>query len=364
MRLLIYIEPTSYLMPLCREILARSSVKTHIVFVEENVSQLWNIDIKNNPDIEVLQGNRIKRLMRLMQLMSQGDIELVDFAGWGHPLIFVSLFVARLFCIPVTIESDTQFYSDMAVWRRLLKQLLFPLFFRIPIIFFPGGTRQKAYFMRYGVPQNRIRIAQMTMDVKSFMTHIDCYRTEKKSFLPNEKPLVFLYVGRLESYKGVLELLEAFVLLSEKGVSSRLIIVGDGSLQSQVESFVQRNSAIEYLGRLTGEELYRIYSSADVFVLPSLREQWGLVVNEAMAATLAVIVTDRVGCADDLVCEGQNGFIVPSNSPEKLADAMYSFFRNPELAENMGKRGRKMISSWTIEDEARILLAGWDELKK
>lgn len=363
MRLLIYVEPTSYILPLWREIKAQSRAEAYAVFLGENISQQWDIDLAGDEQVEVLHGNFLVKLARLSKLVAQPGVELIGLAGWGHPLLMAALLLGWANKISVTVGSDTQFDSLKAGWRRAFKRLIFPLLFRMPKLFFPAGSRQGAYIQRYGVPQSRIRIAQMTVDVRSIMAQVDRYRKESAPLVSPDKPTVFLYVGRLESYKGVVDLLEAFVNLGAEMERSRLIIVGDGSLRSKVETFVRAYPSIEYLGRLAGEPLWRAYSGANVFVLPSHVEPWGLVINEAMAASLAVIATDRVGCVDDLVHEGENGRVVPSASPVCLAEAMRTFIHQPEIAATMGQISRQMISTWTIEDEARIMMTAWDELK-
>lgn len=362
MRLLIYIEPTSYLMPLWREIKACASGEMRLVFLEENLTQPWNLDLQGDPNVEVLRGSRAAKLARLWQLLGQRGVRLVDLAGWGHPLLMAALLFAGMRRLPVTMESDTQYDPSVAWWRRALKRLVLPPLFRIPARFFAAGTRQAAYFMRYGVHQDRIRIAQMTVDVRSIMEQVDRYRAEATAALRSDKPTMFLYIGRLEAYKGVPDLLDAFADFPPDEGDGRLMIVGDGSLRSQVEAVARSHPAIEYLGRLTGEALLRAYSCADVFVLPSRVESWGLVINEAMAAGLPVIATDRVGCVDDLVREGENGCVVPSASPAHLAAAMRVFIRQPAMAATMGQMSRQMISTWTIEDEARIMLTAWSEI--
>ncbi len=362
MRILIYIEPTSYILSLWHKIKSRSNVETRIIFLEENLTQPWDIDLLDDPQVEVLHGSWLKKLMRLVQLIIQRDVDLVALAGWGHSLLMVGFLFAWIWHIPITMESDTQYDPRKSWWRLALKQIFFPIFFRIPRIFFPAGTRQSAYFKRYGVSQSRIQIAKMTVDVRLIMERVDQYRVQNRLGLSVGTPTVFLFVGRLEIYKGISDLFDAFISLIKEGGKCRLLIVGDGSLRDLVESARNTYVTIEYLGRLSGESLMHAYSQADVFILPSRVEPWGLTINEAMAAGLAVITTDTVGCVDDLVCEGKNGYIVPSASPASLAEAMSAFIYQPEMAVSMGQISRQIISNWTIEDEARILMTTWDKL--
>ena len=340
----------------------RTSVDTRLVFLAENLTQAWNLNLQDDPNVEVLRGSLPAKLMRLLNLIGKREVELVNLAGWGHPLLFAAMLVAAIYRIPITIESDTQFEPTKSAWRRAIKRLIFPTLFRIPRLFLPAGTRQKNYFMRYGVDQRQIRVAQMSVDVCSIMAQVDMYRAKSTHDLSKKQFVVFLYVGRLELYKGIHDLLKAFVDLNRDGDSARLIIVGDGSLREFVQSSASTNSNITYLGRLSGEELFNVYSQANVFVLPSRVEPWGLVINEAMAASLPVIATDRVGCIEDLLRQGENGYVVPSSNPNSLAEAMRNFIRRPDLAETMGQKSRQLIADWTIEDEAKIMLAAWSEV--
>ena len=123
--------------------------------------------------------------------------------------------------------------------------------------------------------------------------------------------MVFLFVGRLESHKGVDCLIEAFRKLNVERSRARLVLVGDGALREMVLTIAEANSSISYLGRLSGDDLWATYVSCDVLVLPSSFEPWGLVVNEAMAFGLPVIVTEEVGCVDDLVMDGHEGLVIP-----------------------------------------------------
>lgn len=368
MRLLIYIEPTSYLMPLWQEIKLHSNGPSRIVFLEENLTQDWGINTQNDPDVVVLRGGRISKLKRVLQLIGQRDVELVHLAGWGHPLLLAAMVAACLHRIPVTMESDTPLPVGLPLWKRAVKRLLYPLLFRLPSRFLPGGSRQAAYLRHYGVADQRISVAQMTVDVEAITRHVDCVNGARRVKicrdlgLPDEAT-VFLYVGRMEPYKGLQELIGAFDCLhADKGSPVALLLVGNGSMRDMLDRAAASDPRIRWPGRLSGTALLDAYTAADVFVLPSRFESWGLAVNEAMAACLPVIATDRVGCVDDLVHEGVNGRIVPATSVKDLAEAMRTFVGQPEMIARMGQMSRHMIGSWSIEDEARIMISAWDEL--
>ncbi|MEM3638083.1 MAG: glycosyltransferase family 4 protein [Conexivisphaerales archaeon] len=163
-----------------------------------------------------------------------------------------------------------------------------------------------------------------------------------------------LFVGRLVRRKGVYDLLDAFPYVLKKIPDARLVIVGDGPERDALHkraTLLSLQSKVEFRGLLYGKELADQYSSASVVVLPSTNiqedfadEGLGLVLIEAMMFGKPVIGTMHGGIPE-LVNDGENGILVPENSPEKLADAVITILSNPELASIMGKKGYNVASS-------------------
>lgn len=365
MKLLFYIEPTSYLMPLWHEISAQTDGKARIVFLEENLTQSWGLDLRDDPGVTLLRGTRWAKFKALLPLIWRKDVKLVHLAGWGHPLLLAAMVMAWLRRITVTMETDTPLPVGLPVWKRAIKRVIYPILFKLPAMFLPGGTRQAAYLRHYGVKPKRIQVAQMTVDVaaiSAYADHADAdhrLNLRAKWGLPADA-VVFLYVGRLEPHKGIQDLLGAFALLRMEPVA--LLIVGDGSMQPGLAREALADRRICCTGRLSGNELLDAYAAADVFVLPSLFEPWGLVVNEAMACGLPMIATDRVGCVDDLVIEGHTGLVVPAETMSALAAAMTAMHQVPLLRDKMRNNARSLIAGWTIQKEAAIMNSTWNRL--
>jgi len=367
MKLLIYIEPTSYLMPLWHEIRARTGGAAHIVFLEENLTQSWGLDLQDDAGVAVLRGTLWAKFKALRQLIKRKDVELVHLAGWGHPSLMAAMVMAWLRRIPMTMETDTPLPVGLPVWKRAVKRVIYPLVFKLPAMFLPGGTRQAAYLRHYGVPANHIQVAQMTVDVADISAYADRIDADRRSQLRAKWGLpvdavMFLHVGRLEPHKGIQELLAAFALLSAVPEPVALLLVGDGSMQKDLAKGALADTRICCTGRLSGSALLDAYAAADVFVLASRFEPWGLVVNEAMACGLPVIATNRVGCADDLVIEGKTGLLVPAASPQALADAMAELCQAPLLRNKLRRNARSLIAGWTIQNEAKIMVTTWNRL--
>jgi glycosyltransferase involved in cell wall biosynthesis len=367
MKLLIYIEPTTYLMPLWHEICAHSDGKARIVFLEENLTQSWDLDLQDDPVVTVLRGTRWAKFKALLRLIWRKDVKLVHLAGWGHPLLLAAMTIAWLRRIPVTMETDTPLPLGLPVWKRAIKRVTYPILFKLPAMFLPGGTRQAAYLRHYGVEPERIQVAQMTVDVGAISAYADSTTPSRRAEIRAEMHLaaesvVFLYVGRLELYKGVSELAQAFAQLPCAYTEIALLWVGDGSMRKDIEKSAGADPRIGFTGRLAGKALLDAYVVADVLVLPSRSESWGLVVNEAMACGLAVIATERVGCVDDLVLDGKTGLLVPAESVQALIEAMTALHHAPLLREKMRRNARSLIADWTIQKEAQIMKSTWNRL--
>ncbi|HDO19270.1 MAG TPA: glycosyltransferase family 1 protein, partial [Thermoplasmatales archaeon] len=155
----------------------------------------------------------------------------------------------------------------------------------------------------------------------------------------------FLYVGRLVSKKGLFTLLLAFKDVLKEIPEAKLRIAGKGKLKPILQSFVNVlgiNENVEFLGFLPGELLNPLFSSADIFVLPSsFGESFGIVILEAMASGTPVIGT-RVGGVEEILGEG-NGILVPPSDPSALADAMVSLINDVDLQKKIVKRALQKV---------------------
>jgi glycosyltransferase involved in cell wall biosynthesis len=166
----------------------------------------------------------------------------------------------------------------------------------------------------------------------------------------------FLYVGRLVTQKGVFEALEAYAKLSDHTRQAvGLLFVGDGEARHRLEEKAREMNSgfVQFVGFAHREDLGAFYSLADALVLPTYTDTWGLVVNEAMACGLPVIVSSAAGCVDDLVEDGGNGYVVPPRDVDALVRAMDSLAQNECRRAQMSARSSEIIESYSPEGWAR-----------
>ena len=159
-----------------------------------------------------------------------------------------------------------------------------------------------------------------------------------------EKQVVnkFLYVGRLSEEKNLELLISVFNTLPDL----ELNIVGYGHLKDKLVRMANAN--ISFIGSVDNKELPRYYQSNDVFILPSYSEPWGLVVEEALNNGLPVILSDRIGCAEEILIEGKNGFTFTWNSESSLLDSIHKII-NPEIYNSLSS----YISTMDFQEIAR-----------
>ena len=361
--LMIYVEPTPYILGLIKALREISLYNIDILFLNENLSQNWNLTLNTN--CVVLPNGLFKKLFSITTLIFKSEYTIIHVAGWGSPLLIWSIIVAKLRKKFIAMESDTSFSNTKKLWKNLIKQIIYPKLFSTIDLFFPGGKRQTQYLKFYKAKLERIFPAKMTVDVtgiklkSSYFTAQDI-KNVRCQYDIHDDDIVFIFVGRLEIYKGIEDLYEAFNKIKQPKI--KLLFVGDGSCKKMIEKYTLFNSKVKYAGRLNNEDLMAVYHAADVLVLPSHFEPWGLVVNEAMAFAKPVIVTDSVGCADDLVVHGVNGMVVKTKNIIELQHAMEYIANDLTIRKSMGYQSSVIIADWTLENEALKIEEAWGTL--
>lgn len=166
-----------------------------------------------------------------------------------------------------------------------------------------------------------------------------------------ERSFRILYCGQLVHRKGVDLLMKAFIRLAGQHDHVRLKLVGDGELMSELRAGLsdKLRERVEFTGFLQVSELPVHFADADVFVLPSRHDGWGVVVNQAIAAGLPVVCSDAVGAAADMVVPGENGMIVPAGDEDALHRAFAELAADPDKLNRFAARSRAMADDWRPE---------------
>ncbi|HEU5402767.1 MAG TPA: glycosyltransferase family 4 protein [Terriglobales bacterium] len=362
--LVLLLEPTPYILPRALYLKRDPELRVDLYFTFVNASQPWGADADFEDVPVVLDrslpiARRIKNASALLGRILRGDYAAAHLAGWAHWLVRLSILACRLRGVPFAVESDTPLRAAHRGWRERVKSTLYPVWMKWITYAIPGGTRQAEYFRYYGVPAEKILISHMTVDtVKLRATQTPSRCEFRKMRGISDDQVMMLFVGRLVEQKAIDNLLAAFEIASVREPRLCLAIVGDGPERDLVEGTASRfPGRIWFRGRESQQGVVSWMRSSDVFVLPSRREPWGLVVNEAMVCGLPVIVSEACGCVDDLVQPDRNGYIVPVDDVEKLAQAMTTLARDGGMRKSMGEAARQIIAPWIIERQAETIKA-------
>jgi glycosyltransferase involved in cell wall biosynthesis len=278
----------------------------------------------------VLRGRSVQRGGRWLVASVGTRRELRRFApdvvvvgGWNQPAMWSARTLGRPTLVWVeSTERDER--PAIGPLERLKRRYL-----RTAAGTIVPGTASARYARSLGVPDERIHVAPNAVDARIFDVvhepHDGC---------------VFLYVGRLDREKGLDVLLDAFA-----DVPGELVLVGDGGEAESLRSRAPQR--VTFAGAHGRDELPAYYARADVFVLPSFSEPWGMVLNEAAAAGLPLVGTDAAGAALDLIEHASNGFRVAAGDVEELRTAMSALGTNPDLRARFGTQSREIAARFT-----------------
>jgi glycosyltransferase involved in cell wall biosynthesis len=283
----------------------------------------------------------------IVSTLLRDGFDVLISVGWDSPAAMAAYALAKLLRKPIVLWSGST--ANEPSWRRSLSLPIVRALVRGSSSWIAYGTRARDYLVQLGAARERVFIAYNTVDVDWFQTRAEELRPNRLSIRRDlgltEGPVV-LYVGQLIARKGVRDLVDAFDLVASKRRESQLVLVGYGGLESELREHVARRriDRVHFVGHVPIPELPRYYASADVLVLPSHEEVWGLVLNEAAASGLPLVATDVAGASPDLIEAGNNGYTVPRGRPACLAHAI---LRALERQEQMGEASRQLVSSRT-----------------
>ena len=303
--------------------------------------------------------------------------------GYGNNFTYLSLnIINRLF----RFKPHLIFTSSFGVWT-MLALLLKPLAKWRVVIAYEGSSPSVDY--RGSAPRLALRRAMVKAadalitnskagkaylidilkakesnvfhqpyEVPATTALVGCTKEDKHSNLHQLQRPVFLFVGGIIPRKGLHLLLEACVVLQKQGYRNyTLLVVGDGAQRQELEAFSQTHEladCVKWAGRVNYGNLGAYFNSADVFVLPTLEDTWGVVVLEAMALGKPVLCSKWAGAAE-MVIEGENGYLFEPQQPEELAKVMRRFIEQPNLSKSMGDKSQQLMAQHTPEVAAQFL---------
>jgi glycosyltransferase involved in cell wall biosynthesis len=252
------------------------------------------------------------------------DVVLVP--GW-HSVTFVrAILSARRRGLPILYRGDTHNAARSLGWGRLAWHVKSRAVLKLFSGYLSVGRLSREYLVAHGAAPTRIFASPHAVDNEWFAAnaapHLAGAARVKARAACGAGPddFVVLFAGKLAPRKRPIDAVRAVATL---GRNSVLVIAGSGGLEGEMRAEAARLGVrITWLGFKNQSLMGPVYAAADCLVLPSDIESWGLVVNEAMATGLPAVVSDRVGCAPDLIVQGKTGEVCRTGHPDDLAHAL------------------------------------------
>ncbi len=274
----------------------------------------------------------------------------VILGGYALPTNQLAMLWCRRHRVPYLLLWESHDLDPRGVLRRAVAWAPSTIALQGAAAMLPASSRARDRLLRSGFPSARLYVLPNAPDVRSIA------RAVKRPHISDRHPPTFLFSGRLVASKDVSSLLQAFARVQKEIADARLVITGSGPLELDLKTMVSALGIghVSFKGFLQADDLLKEYAAADVFVLPSREEPFGVVVMEAMAAGMPVVVSDRVGCASDLV-DPSCGAVFPAGDVEQLAAAMLALASDPVRCSEMGDAARAAVMRWDIEYCARTV---------
>ena len=377
-------HPIQYQAPLLRRIAAEPDIDLHVFFGSDlsvrsyqdegfGATVEWDVPLLDGYSSEFLPLVRDKRTISIASPVSRGiydrlrgskgapPIDVLWVHGYSTVNSFHGMIAARALGIPVLLRAESWLRDrDRSPVKLAAKHAFFRGLRQLVDAVLPIGTLNSEYWTHYlgeDMPQFLMPYAVDNEFFRARAAQAVAGREALRRELELEPGRsVILFASKLQNRKQCIDLVEAVLRLPTLLAPDRqpyLLIVGDGEERANCERRVAAAGAtnIRFCGFRNQSELPRFFDLADVFVLPSRHEPWGLIVNEVMNAGRAIIVSNDVGSQPDLITDGVDGLVYPVNDIAALANALVRVLTTPGLAGRLGEQARERILSWSFDQD-------------
>jgi 1,2-diacylglycerol 3-alpha-glucosyltransferase len=295
------------------------------------------------PDHQLEQVSSSQVIKRLFAVLNRVNPSVLAIAGYALPAMLAAKAWATIHHKPtVLFSASKEDDASREQWKESVKGWLVNQYDAALV----GGAPQKRYLEKLGMPSDHIFLGYNVVGN-------DAFAPENIRGLPRpiSRPY-FMAVNRFVPRKNLLALISAYAAYRQKAIAQPwdLVLCGEGSLRPQLEEKIREyglEDVVHLPGFLQQNELLPYLAHAGCFVHPSLQEQWGLVVNEAMAAGLPVIVSNCCGCYEDLVIEGVNGFGFDPEDTAALTHCLIQVSSDDLDRTAMGQAGLRHIQKFS-----------------
>ncbi len=365
-------HPIQYQAPLLRRIACDSEIDLTVMFLSDfslrrhheaafGRTFQWDVPLTEGYNWELASRGRTQAstlwpVRNLKRRLGAGNFDALWVHGWGRIGLVQAVTAAYSLNIPVLLRGESTLLNSPTARSRYLRDKFLNWLFDKVAAFLCIGSLNREFYRFHGISEEKLFSVPYAVDNDWFRRECQLAAVRRDQFrqelgLIAGRPVI-LFAAKFIPEKGPDDLLRAFLQVISQDAAERpyLLFAGDGPMRSQMEKQAGEFAGkdIRFLGFRNQTELPALYDLCDVFVLPSRFEPWGLVVNEVMNAGRAVIVSDKVGAAPDLVRDEENGRIYPAGNVQALANCIREAITQADL-KRMGRKSSEIISKWNFE---------------
>ncbi len=319
----------------------------------EGYDYQWAENISRDPGTRSFKGIETPGLIKEIESWKPDALLVI---GWSYHSHLRALRYLKN-KVPVYFRGDSTVLQKKTGLKQTFKNLLLRWVYRNVDHAFYVGENNKAYFEKYGLQEKQLSFAPHAVDNERFAAD----RSEeaialRSSLKVKEHDILVLFAGKFEPVKNVGLLLGAFIKMNRPNV--HLLLAGNGVDENNLKAAAKSSEIadnIHFVDFKNQSEMPVLYQAADLFCLPSKSESWGLSVNEAMACGRAVLTSDKVGCAADLVLPGQNGAIFEEGDLDALLDSLRMLTADKKKLAVFGERSKVLIKNWNFLNIAKAI---------
>ncbi len=352
-------EPTPYRAPLFDLIAGRADVALSVVYADAAIAgNRWRIDL-HHPHV-ILRGVRVPGAARVLRhdypvtpgifrALERRHPDVLVITGWSTFASQAAIAWSRLRRVPFVLQVESHDIGPRSSWRRAVKGAVVPRVVKRAASVLVTGTLARQSVVARGADPRSVRIFANTVDTDRFGAEAATARRERgavRARLGLEPgDFAVLSVARLAPEKGLDTLIRAAAQAARPAL--RVVLAGEGPERAALENLARSLEVrATFLGNVPWDELPAAYAAADVFALLSRHEPWAVVVNEAAACGLPLLLSDQVGAAHDLLEDRANGFLVPAGDPAAAARALARLLDDDAFRAAAGSRSQQIASGW------------------
>lgn len=355
-------HPIQYQVPLFKELSKFKKFTPYIFFATDlginkekinkdfNLKFSWNIKMlsgykfffsKNN-----IWNNWFLSFANLEEKLDRIKCKYVLILGWNKAIYYQAILYAIKKKIPIFLRGENNLELRQNFFKKFIKKIIFRFFFSLFTGIFYIGKLNKIFYQFYGISENKLIAAPYFIDNNFF------YQKKKKY----KNVFNILFVGTFIDRKRPFDILKvAKILKNYKDI--KFTFIGSGPLLSNCQKWARKNFLfnVNFRGFQNQRQIKNTYAYSHILVNSSSYETWGLVVNEAMSAGLPCIITNKTGCAADLIREGKTGYTYEVNDLISLKKYILRIYNNKKLYLQMSSNSKDIVKDYNVSNSVKAI---------